>query len=219
MYKSLIFSLSTLLFRKKLWSSNKKKTVWLKYVFVLVKFTEMNMKRNCIYSLYTYASQTEMATKLVTAHCETLTKLYVGRKWGGLIWWIIFSTQILHLPIGQRKTPFNPSPSPPPRARASFSYRVIPSLARRQLMMLDSPPCKTGPAKNEQKVRRKIGGKWAEHTRKIGRNRKHVGRKKGRWDTMLEFLTRMRYHFRQKISGIHKHVGGKMTDGVPCLSI
>ena len=47
-------------------------------------------------------------------------------------------------------------------------------------------PCKTGPAQNERKVRRKINGKWGEH--------------------------------RQKIGWIHKHVGGKTADGVPCLS-
>ena len=30
---------------------------------------------------------------------------------------------------------------------------------------------------------------------------------------MLEFITTMGYHFRQEISGIHKHAGRKTADG------
>ena len=51
--------------------------------------------------------------------------------------------------------------------------------------------------KDGRKVRRKIGRKWRW---KIGTLGKHVGRKMANC-TMLQFITRMGYHFRQKIGG------------------
>ena len=46
-----------------------------------------------------------------------------------------------------------------------------------QSLRVDKVPCKTGPAENERKVRRKICRKWAEQRWKISRICKHVGRK------------------------------------------
>ena len=59
-------------------------------------------------------------------------------------------------------------------------------------------PGKTGLAENGRKVRQKIGGKCAEHRWKMGRSI-NMWADKQQMGTMFEFITRMGYHFRQKI--------------------